>query len=371
MLETDAHTKRLLPSSYVAEHVEHAYALTGHGMQGGTVERAIVVASVSELTRGWSYTALSRARGETRLLVRDTTPIVGDREDVGPGPVEPEQVLARVGRRMLERDDEDLALDQLHAPGRADDPQLADHPEPEPAQENAAGRAEPAVPRAGCIPLAELRDRLERLRAQLAALPTTELAQLDELDASAIELTERRDTVHGALERLPAPRPRRLRRGGDPHLVQRTELSSTLGGLEVQLERTLTKRGALTRELGDIEAIRDERDGLTSAIETVRRVHARLLDELVDRELDAWPQWTLDALGDRPDRPSDGRRWDRAARVLARYRIEYDQARDGDPLGPEPAGGDQRRGFDRAQRAREELAHDLGREPHGNDLGLG
>ncbi len=346
-------------------------------MQGGTVERAIVVASVSELTRGWSYTALSRARGETRLLVRDATPIVGDREDVGPdapaGPVEPEQVLARVGRRMLERDDEDLALDQLHAPGRADDPQLADHPEPqpEPAQENAAKRAEPAVPRARRMPLAELRDRLERLRAQLAALPTGKLAQLEDLDAAAIELTERRDTVRGALERLPAPRPRRLRRGGDPHLVQRTELSSTLGGLEVQLERTLTKRGALTRELGDIEAIRDERDGLTSAIETVRREHARLLDELVERELDARPQWTLEALGDRPDRPSDGRRWDRAARVVARYRIEYDQTRDGDPLGPEPAGGDQRRDFDRAQRAREELAHDLGREPHGNDLGLG
>ena len=84
VLETDARTKRQLPASYVAEHVEHAYALTGHGMQGGTVEQAIVVASVGELTRGWSYTALSRARGETRLLVRDATPAVGEREDVGP-----------------------------------------------------------------------------------------------------------------------------------------------------------------------------------------------------------------------------------------------------------------------------------------------
>ena len=138
-------------------------------------------------------------------------------------------------------------------------------------------------------PLAELRARLERLRAQLAALPTTELAQLDDLDARAIELTERRDTVRAALERLPAPRQRRLGRGGDPHLVERTELSSTLGGLEVQLERTLTERAALARQLGDVEAIKDERDGLASAIETARREHAGC-SRLVDRDVAAAPR---------------------------------------------------------------------------------
>ncbi|MDX6506172.1 MAG: hypothetical protein QOG06_816, partial [Gaiellaceae bacterium] len=166
VLETDAHTKRQLPASYVAEHVEHAYALTGHGMQGGTVERATVVASVGELTRGWSYTALSRARGETRLLVRDAPPAVGEREDVAPygpaGPLEPDAVLARVARRMLERDDEDLAFDQLPVSGRADDPQLGEHPEPdlESAQENIAERAEPVGQSAARTPLAELRERL-------------------------------------------------------------------------------------------------------------------------------------------------------------------------------------------------------------------
>ena len=62
MIETDSHLIRELPAEYVAEHVEHAYALTGHGMQGATVEAAIVVASPRDLTAGWSYTALSRAR---------------------------------------------------------------------------------------------------------------------------------------------------------------------------------------------------------------------------------------------------------------------------------------------------------------------
>ena len=68
VIDTDAGLVRELPAAYVAEHVEHAYALTGHGMQGGTVEQAIVVASPHDLTAGWSYTALSRARGHTRLL---------------------------------------------------------------------------------------------------------------------------------------------------------------------------------------------------------------------------------------------------------------------------------------------------------------
>jgi ATP-dependent exoDNAse (exonuclease V) alpha subunit len=38
-------------------------------MQGGTVETATVVASPHDLTAGWSYTALSRARGHTRLVI--------------------------------------------------------------------------------------------------------------------------------------------------------------------------------------------------------------------------------------------------------------------------------------------------------------
>ena len=65
VIETDAGTIRDLPAGYVAEHLEHAYCLTGHGMQGGTVEHATVLASVRDLTKGWSYTALSRARGQT------------------------------------------------------------------------------------------------------------------------------------------------------------------------------------------------------------------------------------------------------------------------------------------------------------------
>jgi ATP-dependent exoDNAse (exonuclease V) alpha subunit len=62
-IETDAGTYRRLPAAYIAAHLEHAYTLTGHGMQGGTVEAAFVVAAPHEPTKGWSCTALSARAG--------------------------------------------------------------------------------------------------------------------------------------------------------------------------------------------------------------------------------------------------------------------------------------------------------------------
>jgi ATP-dependent exoDNAse (exonuclease V) alpha subunit len=115
VIDTDGGLVRELPAAYVAEHVEHAYALTGHGMQGGTVEAAVVVASPKDLTAGWSYTALSRARRETRLLIHDEQ-FSRERDEFAPedqAPATRDYLLARTGRRMGERDDEDLAIEQL------------------------------------------------------------------------------------------------------------------------------------------------------------------------------------------------------------------------------------------------------------------
>lgn len=55
VVDTDGGLVRELPAAYVAEHVEHAYSLTGHGMQGGT-SRA----------RSWSpHPGTSRRAGPT------------------------------------------------------------------------------------------------------------------------------------------------------------------------------------------------------------------------------------------------------------------------------------------------------------------
>ena len=62
VVRTDAGAQRRLDAPYVAEHLQHAYALTAHTIQGGTVQWAGVVGRPEDFTRNWSYTALSRAR---------------------------------------------------------------------------------------------------------------------------------------------------------------------------------------------------------------------------------------------------------------------------------------------------------------------
>jgi len=360
--ETDAHLTRRLPAGYVADHVEHAYALTGHGMQGATVEHATVLASPHDLTRGWSYTALSRARGHTQLLIRDTTLEPASREEFAPAPrsqpPDPRGVLERVARRMLERDDEDLALDQLPAPGRADDPHLAYGHESGPAQEQAAERAEPRIPNPVGPLLRELRDQLDRLNAQLRALPTQELAQIDDLDARARTLTAQRDLLHSDVERLPPPRNRRLGRSDDPHLVDRTRLTSALTGTQRELDRTLAQRAAFARQLGDTDAIREERDALTNATTALRCTLLERRNELAERELATRPAWAREALGERPDHGWQAERWDHAARTIARYRIHHDITDTHNPLGPPPTDPHQRADYQRARQALQQLGRD-------------
>ena len=87
---------------------------------------------------------------------------------------------------------------RLTAPLRLEE-QAGDRPEP-PSDSRARGG------------LGGLRDRLERLRTQLAALPTVGIEQLDALDTRARALTKRRDVLRGELDRIPAPRERRLGR---------------------------------------------------------------------------------------------------------------------------------------------------------------
>src|SRR4051794_2308245 len=158
LIRTDAGATRTLPAAYVAEHVEHAYCLTGHGMQGGTVEHATVVAAPRALTRGWSYTALSRARQSTRLHIDGQDVASGtergqgaERAELAPHdatrePLTRDQVLARVERRMTIRDDEDLAVTQLPTVSAPFPAERAPVPLADP--ERAAEHAEPPVPAA-------------------------------------------------------------------------------------------------------------------------------------------------------------------------------------------------------------------------------
>jgi conjugative relaxase-like TrwC/TraI family protein len=376
VIETDSHLIRELPAQYVAEHVEHAYALTGHGMQGATVEAAIVVASPRDLTAGWSYTALSRARYTTRLLIHNDQP-VHDRADVAPQQDRQaagcDDLLARAGRRMLERDDEDLALEQLLPAGRADDRQLtlAHEHDGGPPQEHAAMRAEPAVMDTSTVRLRMLRERIDTLDAQRAALLRSELHELDSIHARAIVLAQQHAELTAGLERLSPPTRSLLGRVRDPDLVERVRLTSALGGIDQAIDRAREAEATLRERLGDPEQIRPELDGLDRAITHLEQERNGILDALTDRELQAPSEWVHVLLGDRPA-GSRGQAWDDALRHVARYRLDHAITDTTEPLGPQPIGERQARQWQRARGAVERVERGLDREhthDHGLDIG--
>ncbi|MHB8659595.1 MAG: MobF family relaxase [Solirubrobacteraceae bacterium] len=381
MLETDSGAVRELPGTYVADHVEHAYCLTGHGMQGGTVDRAFVVALPEDMTAGWSYSALSRARGVTRLLIGDEASRDSARAELAPDgdrhvPVRSE-VLARVARRMLLRDDQDLAVDQIAPAGREDDRTLAFHRVVSGSvpQEVSAGRAEPIAPTPTRSRLIELREQISRLRLVLGALPTKPLARFDELAANERDLVEQRREREARLAALDLPA-RSLGRVRDPHAEERAFLQTAITMDGRALSDLRTGRARLQRELGDPEQVRSEREGLENAIADLRGEYDQVRDALVGRAIGRRPEWLIQPLGELPNGSRERETWDHAARAVAGYRLDYDVVDHAAPLGPEPVGGgESRREWNQANGTLERAQRQLGREPtlgdRGLDLGIG
>jgi len=127
MIATDTGETWELTATYLARHVEHAYAITGHSSQGATVDAAIVVGRPEEFTREWAYTALSRARQETTIhLIADHGPSEHDRREYAPTQAarEPEDALHALARapRARARDTTDRSRTARHrttaTPGR-------------------------------------------------------------------------------------------------------------------------------------------------------------------------------------------------------------------------------------------------------------
>jgi conjugative relaxase-like TrwC/TraI family protein len=381
VLETDSGAVRELPASYIADHVEHAYCLTGHGMQGGTVEDAIVVASPEDLTAGWSYSALSRARGATRLLISDIGRRDTERVDHAPDGGRPDrsrsEVISSAMRRMLVRDDEDLAVDQLRAAGREDDAGLAAHRAGAGPVEQEAGarRAEQLEPVPSLKQLMDLREQISRLQLTLGALPTNPLARFDDLDTKARDISGMRSEHEERLSALGQPATR-FGRVHDPHAEERAFLRTAIDIDVGALADLAAERGRLQRELGDPEQVRSERDGIENVLCELRRDHDRVRDVLVEREIEHAPSWLTGPLGTRPDGARQRETWDQAARAIAGFRLDHDVVDYGAPLGPEVrADGDYRREWAQANAALERAQRQLGREPaerdRGIDLGIG
>jgi hypothetical protein len=112
-IATDRGDRLKLNRDYLeADHVRHAYALTGHASQGVTVERAFVLGTDGGRLQEWGYVALSRAREQTCLYVtttpRERESHFHDLDDRDP--------VTRLGQSLEESAIERLAVDQQPLP---------------------------------------------------------------------------------------------------------------------------------------------------------------------------------------------------------------------------------------------------------------
>jgi hypothetical protein len=99
-----------------------------------------------------------------------------------------------------------------------------------------------------------------RLTALLAGLPMRELRQLDRVAAERVGVAAQRDDTAARLEALPAPERTLLGRTRDPHAAERARLAAAVRAAD---QLALDQHAArLERDVGPVQAVRDERDGL-------------------------------------------------------------------------------------------------------------
>ncbi len=357
IMRADAGGERLLDREYIEQHLQHAYALTGHGMQGGTVTWAAVIGAPGDFSRNWSYTALSRAREPTEIyLVDEPARSQQEREQVAPAerPAEDRDALDLMARRMHQRDDEDLALEQLQDAqedelARADPDQDREEqqstPAPDtqyptaisgrqpvpaeaersPVQEDVAPVGEPVMAPPGVSPtlqrVYELEERLSAIAGELKN-PAVE-------DARAI--ARLRDTI-AAVERE-HERDRRPGGGWDRagHQTRVHQREERLAGLRAD-------RDELLERAPDPQAVLEHADQLVEERGRVIRESLAVRAGAIDEELLSQPPWLQRTLGPDPEDRYLQAAWQQAARQTAGWRIDH---RITDPqvgLGPDPGG---------------------------------
>lgn len=363
LLETDSGNVRRLPAGYVSEHVEHAYALTGHAMQGGTVESAFVLAAPHELTKGWSYTALSRARASTRLFVLCDAQN-RDRDEVAPGERTPEltdnELYSRLARYMCTRDDEELAVEQLIALSeRVEEPAFCQEVDEEEHREAVAQRAEAPPPGARTVEVfraaaAHVRSLEERLKA----LDSPEARRLVAAEGREAELAGRRAELLKRAEQIPPAT--RIPFATDRYATERENLARAVDGVDAELRGVSSLRSRLVAEVGQSADIRSQSTALEREITEARKERDNVMNQLVDHELASTPLWAMTALGERPTTAGECELWDRAVRGLARYRLEHDVVGDRSALGEPPTDSALMERYEQARATLERARHELG-----------
>jgi Mrp family chromosome partitioning ATPase len=350
LVHTDGGAQRRLDAVYVAEHLEHAYVLTAHTIQGGTVEWAGVVGRPEDFTRNWSYTALSRAREPTELFILDT-PIDHqlDRSEIAPGQTaklgDERTLIERLETAMRCRDDEDLALDRLD--GERNRGQ-AHHG---PAHDNASV-ARPSV--------VDLQAELAHLRVRIGRYPEH---LVDQLHAARHAQDEAQRVADGARARIaeldqPALGKVGRRRAADSaeRALERQRLKLAEGEIAAAAERERNLTSSLPdRTAWDAErrALRERAAELNAELSARRREHLRVA-------LERPAPYLTEALGPFPEQPRARRTWQQAATRIEAYRFDHTVTATHHPLGSPPTDKHEHARWQRAQDDVQRAQRDLG-----------
>lgn len=350
LVRTDGGAQRRLDASYVAEYLQHAYALTAHTIQGGTVEWAGVVGRPEDFTRNWSYTALSRARGPTELFVVDTqTERELDRIEIAPGQTcglgEERTPIERLQTAMRCRDDEDLALDRLDTRGPA-------HPQPA----HALLPAEATIARPSIV---ELQAELTQLRERIGHYPEYLVDQLHAARSAQAEAQRVADVARARVARLEHPAAGKLgRRRAD--LAELALERHRLKLAEHQIAASAERERNLASSVPDRAqweagrcVLRERAAELNAQLSSRRREHLRLV-------LERPAAYLSTALGALPDQPRARRTWQQAATRIEAYRFDHTVTDARHALGSPPSDKHERAHWQRAHHDLQRAQRDLG-----------
>ena len=353
LVRTDGGAQRRLDAFYVAEHLQHAYALTAHTVQGATVEWAGVVGRPEDFTRNWSYTALSRAREPTELFILDTpTDHELDRIEIAPGQAQglrdERTPIQRLEAAMRCRDDEDLALDRIDA-------------------ERSPAHLEPTHPGTAVArpTVVELQAELTQLRERIGQYPEHLADQLHAARSARAEAQRVADEARARIAALERPARGVLRRraaDSAERALERQRLKLTEGEIAAAAERernlasSVPDRGQWEAER---RALRERAAELNAQLSTRRREHLRVA-------LERPAAYLTDALGSLPDQPRARRTWQQAATRIEAYRFDHTVTDDRHALGPPPSDRPARAHWQRAhhdlRRAQRDLGHHNARQ---------
>jgi conjugative relaxase-like TrwC/TraI family protein len=331
----------VLPESYVTgwrdrtPNLDHGYAITANGIQGGTVQRSYVLAS-EDVFQEWGYVAASRHRVETRFYV--TVPDV---------PV-----------------DEQLLLDQTDAPDPLSG--LIRALGQSRAKELAIDVAEQGDLRA--MPDDRLYSEAAQLRELLTSAPGRGSHEVDRLD---VEISHARHQGQQTRERLAATDQRMRgarRRDREPLRHARDGQQRAVATWQRRVDELQAERADVVARHGDPDRWLADHHGEASRLVAVERELARrhaihrhegLRLVVVDP-----PAYVTDELGPRPADDLRGQcAWDRGARTIESYRQRHGATINptAHGLGPRPHDPAAARAYRAASRRLEAAQAELGR----------